>query len=107
MGTEPSPFNDPDLIAAFEAVKSAALQVVDTAARELPAEVPSQFIDALGFVGNSADKIVLKTTGYIDQLDGTPPGCVIDETKEELACKENVNCAWDPVYETCCCIPIP
>ena len=51
MGTEPSPFNDPDLITAFEAVQSAAQQVVDTTAKGLPAEVPTQFTNALGFVG--------------------------------------------------------
>ncbi len=105
MGTEPSPFNDPDLITAFETVKSAAQQVVDTSQRELPAGVPSQFIDALNFVGDSADRIVQKTEGYIEQLSGTPTGCVIDESKDEFACMENVNCAWDPTTGTCCCIP--
>lgn len=68
MGFEPSPFNDPDLIAAFEAVQSAAQQVADTAARELPEGVPSQFIDALGQVGFTAEELVENVTAYIGQL---------------------------------------
>lgn len=104
MGTEPSPFNDPDLIAAFETVKLAAQQVVETAERELPDMSPSQFIDALYLVLDSANEIVTKTEGYIEQLSEGPPACTIVD-KTELECLENVKCAWNPTDATCCCIP--
>jgi cell wall-associated NlpC family hydrolase len=96
MGFEPSPFNDPDLIAAFEAVKSAAQQVVDSAARELPVGVPSQFIDALEQLSFTAEELVGDVTAYIGELS---PGGVDCSGLTGDACVPP--CVWDPAANIC------
>lgn len=109
MGIEPSPFNDPDLIAAFEAVKSALQQIEDTATRELPANVVLKFIDALGVVEGTVQDLAGDIQAYITQLNDPTTDCIPSDFGQ-LACMKNTSCLWitpnNPAGDRyCCCMP--
>jgi len=98
MGTEPSPFNDPDLIAAFEAVKLAALQVVATAAS---AEVPSQFIEALEQLNFTAVALVDNVTAYIGELSPVSDCSEVDCSLWTGDACIGPCCVWNSYEEVC------
>jgi hypothetical protein len=109
MGFEPSPFNDPDLIGAFEAVKAALEQIQDTANRQLPLGVVSEFIDALGLIEGTVIELAGEVESYIYELENPPTECVPADF-DEFGCMENADCVWitstDPAVEPyCCCFP--